>query len=379
MMALCNRNVFAPLLVALLMITSPALAQECTADTVAIKASEEREKELTSDLTRCESKISSMVVKADLEAAETAASVAKKAAAEAEAKLAKLESELKAAKTHAERLEKKASSAELDLAKAKKATSALEREVSQVKASFKTADNEALKLRQRVEEAETKLHKIQEHHTAAWLPHWLEETAGKGLFAAGVMFNDASSVAQTTADRGAAVAMTIWRTKVVPMTLKAAELAKTRGSALAATASKRLQEQNIVLPMAIKNAGKTVQEALSKAKSSDIGAKAQILAAAAKYNIAKHGSVVVSELESLVTQAAGVHPSLAQLAKKPTSTIVVYFVLFAPLLAIGMPLLASSRSGSRRGRLTAAAASSSSSQRKQASASQGATSSRKKR
>lgn len=321
-----------------------------------------------------------MVVKADLDAAEAAA--AKKSAAETEAKLAKLESELNAAKAQAEKLEKKATSAESDLAKAKKATTALEREISQVKASFKTADNEALTLRQRVEEAEKELKKIQEHHIGAWLPHWLEETAGKGLVAAGIMFNEASSVAQSTAAQGAAVAMTTWRTKIVPMTLQAAEVAKTRGSALVATVSKRLEEKNIVLPPALKNAGKTVQEAFIKANSSPIGKKVQILGVSIKENIAKHGSVVVSELESLIIKAAGVHPSLAPITKKPTSTIVVYFVLFAPLLAIGMPLLASSRSGSRRGRSRAAASSSISQKtqkRQAASTSQGTVSSRKKR
>lgn len=323
-----------------------------------------------------------MVDKADLEAAETAASVAKKAAAEAEAKLAKLESQLQAAETHVEKLEKKASSAESDLAKANEATSAVQREVSQVKASFKIADSEAFKLRQRVEEAERKLKDIYEHHTGAWLPHWLEETTGKGLVVAGVMFNNATSFLQTTVVPAAADAMTTWSTKVVSMTNKAAEIAKTWGSDLVATASKYLQEKNILLPLAMKNAAKTVQEALIKAKSSDIGAKAQIRAVYIKNTMAKHGSVVVSELESLLNQAAGVHPSLAPLAKKPTSTLVIWFVLFSPFLAIGMPLLASFRSvPRRRGSSGAAAASSSISQRtrrKQApSTSQGATSSRK--
>jgi predicted RNase H-like nuclease (RuvC/YqgF family) len=315
-----------------------------------------------------------MVVKAELEAAETAASAAKKAAAAAEKKLAKLESDLKSAQTQAEKLEKKATTAEADLAKAKKATSALEREVSQVKASFKTADSEALQLRQRVEEAEKKLREIHEHHTAAWLPHWLEETAGKGLGAAGGVLKNATGAASTTAIRGSDIAITVLRTKVLPMTLRYIWKAKTGGFTLAVFVGKRLAEKNIVIPPAVK---KVVGEAYEKAKSSEIGAKAQEYTVVIKENVAKQFAVVVAELESLLVQAAGVHPSLAPLAQKPTSTFVVYFVLFAPLLAIGMPLLASSRSKSSKKSKGAAAASSSSTRKQAASASKGGATSKK--
>ena len=315
--------------------------------------------------------MSSMVVKEELKAAETAAAAATKVAAAAESKLAKLEADLKAATQKAEQLEQKATSVKADLLKAKKQTSLLEREVSQVKASFKTAENEALKLRQRAEEAEMKLQEIHEHHTGAWLPHWLEETAGKSFSQAGLILANVSSTTQTAMIRGADVAMLTWRTRVVPMTLHVAEIAKIKGSEFAAFASKRLEEKNITLPPALKNAFTTLQDAVNKAKSSPIAAQAQSYAISAKNTVAKHGSIVVSELESLLIQAAGVHPSLAKLTQKPVASFIVYVLLFAPVVAIGMPLLAS-----RRGRSAAARASSS--QRKQAtSASQGATSSRK--
>jgi predicted RNase H-like nuclease (RuvC/YqgF family) len=327
---------------------------------------EENKHKLASDLTKCESKIGSMVGKADLEAAE-------KAAAAAQSKLAKLEAELKAAKTQAEKLEKKASSAESELAKAQKTTSALEREVSQVKASFKTADKEALILRERVEEAENKLKDILEHHSSAWLPHWLEETAGKRLSSAGIALKDATATATTTAVRGGDIAITVMRTKVLPITVKYFWKAKAGGVTLATFVAKRLSEKNIVIPPNVK---KAVSEAYEKFKASPYTEKAQVWSGIVKEHVATHGAVVVSELESLVVQAASMFPSLAPLGQKPVSTFVVYFVLLAPLLAIGMPLLASSRSKSRSKR--AAAAASSSSQRSKASTSKSAGASSKK-
>jgi cell division septum initiation protein DivIVA len=296
-----------------------------------------------------------MVVKAELEAAETSA--AKKAAETAEAKLAKLESELQNTKNQAGKLEEKASSAETELAKAKEETSKLEREVSQVKASFKTADNEALKLRQRVDEAEKKLKEFYEHHTSAWLPHWLQETAGKSLSSAGVVLKNATSTASTAAVRGSDIAITVFRTKVLPITLKYVWKAKTGGVTFAAVVAKRLAEKNITVPPAIQNIYKVAAE---KAKSSKFGRKAQKWSAFTAQVARKHFSVVVTELESLLVQAASVKPSLAPFAQKPTSTIVVYFVLFAPLIAIGMPLLASLRSKGNRSKAAAAAANASS-------------------
>jgi hypothetical protein len=265
-MELTQRNLVSALLIAVLMLTGPASARECLSD-------------------ECKSKMTPTAVKAELEAAETAASAAKIAAAEAEKKLAKLAFE----------------------------------QISKLESDLKVAQT-------RLNEAEKELREIQEHHTGAWLPHWLEETAGKGLGAAGGALKNATGAAIDVVN----IVITFIRTKVLPIALICVREATAVGLKLAVLVEERLAEKNIFIHPAVKKVGGKAQEC------------AEI--------VATQFPLLVEELESLLVHAAGAHPSLAPLAHKPTTTFLVYFVLFAPLFLVGRSISAKREKDRRQAR-----------------------------
>ena len=301
-------------------------------DTAALKALELKTTSLKADLEKCKGSLSSMVPKADFVAAEKAAKAAEGAVSSAQSKLTQLEKELAAAKVEGSQLAKKAAAAANDLSKAQKETSVCEREVSQLKASYKMADNDALNLRTRLEEAEKALIALSSRHSSEWLPHWLEESVGKW-----------TQEGWTMAQQGVSSAVTTWNTQIWPWTLSTASTMQTEGSKLFTQGLELLKERGIEAPAGVKNAGEKFKKAFEIAVASDIVLKSKSNIQSAYNTAIAQACVVVSELESILVDALKQYPTFAPLTQKPLSTLCVYFLLFAPVVAIGMPLLASSK------------------------------------
>lgn len=300
-------------------------------DTSELKALEDRQKLLEAEVEKYKGMVSSMVPKTDLAAAEKAAKVAQEAVLSAQAKLSQLESELAAAKNDGSDLAKKAVAAAADLSKAQKEAAVCEREVSQLKSSYKMADNDALNLRKRLEETEIALKKLTSRHSSEWLPHWLDESAGRW-----------AQEGWTMVQQGTSSAIITWNTKVWPWIVSVASSAQTHGGNVLAQGTQWLKERGAQMPTGVQEAGDTLQRTIKSAASSEFVTKVCTGAEAAVRAVTEQGSKVVNELESFLVQAVKDNPTLAPLAQKPYSTFCVYFLIIAPVLALGMPLLASS-------------------------------------
>ena len=327
-------------------------------ETAAIKTLEQK---LASEVTKFEASIAGMVPKAEVAAAQKIAEAARQAETAAEATLSTLKSDLAAAKDAAALHEKKASTATSDQLK-------LQKENYQLKSSFKLADNEVFQLKQRAEQAENALAQLEKHHSSAWLPHWLDKT----FFAqGGVWLQGATNTTREALSKATTAASVAWGTHIAPKAagavvawsaLNITETVKAKSSEVFAAGSHLLAQRNITfeMPASVTSAVNTVKTHFSDVASSDVVVKTKHHAAAALATLQQQTSLVVNEIETVIVSALKGHPALASLTEKPVSTYMVYLLLCAPILAVGMPLLASSRSRGGPSAVPGAAAPSSS-------------------
>eukprot|EP00887_Chlorella_sp_A99_P002236 scaffold10.g2236.t1 len=290
--------------------------------------------------------------KASLAAAETRLGEAEGKAAEAQDKAARLEAALAEARAAADgcsaargAVEGAAEEARRRLKEAQTAARAAADELTGLKEEAAQARAEAAVHRAQYEE-------LSAHHAGAWLPHWADERAKAALAAAGPAVGAASAHAQE-----------LWAAHAGPSLQRGASLAAEKGAELGAAAN-RLLERSVgdYLPRAramvathwpharaaVAAGAAAVRKRVRAAWESEAVARVRPALATAAASARRQSQVVVGELEVLLIGLLSKQQSTIALARKPYATYMVYALLGAPLLVVGLPLLGLLLGGRRR-------------------------------